>query len=141
MTRAEEMRAAFDRSFAEAPTERGRGIELLRIELAGEPYVIPLGDVASIHVDLKIVPMPATVPTLIGVIAVRGVLIAVYDLRALRGLSTESRPRWIVVADGVGFAFDGFLGHLSVLGSLSRGVVEHDGRLHPVVELKGALHG
>ena len=141
MTRAEQMRAAFDRSFAEPPALEAIGTEVLRIELAGDPYVVALREVSSIHVDLKIVPVPATVATLIGVVAVRGVLIAVYDLRALRGVSTDKRPRWILVADGVGFAFDGFLGHLSVAGTLERGVIEHDGRLHPVVELKGTTHG
>jgi len=141
MSRADELREAFDRGFAEAPAvAAGAGYELLRIELAGESYVVPLADVTSLHVDLRIVPVPATVPTLLGVIALRGAILAVYDLRALLGLATARPPRWIVVAKAIGFAFDGFAGHLRVDDVLVRGVVEHEGRLHPIVDLKGILN-
>jgi chemotaxis signal transduction protein len=141
MSRADELREAFDRGFAEAPAVvSGAGYELLRIELAGEPYVVPLADVTSLHVDLRIVPVPATAPTLLGVIALRGAILAVYDLRALLGLATARSARWIVVANGVGFAFDGFAGHLRVDDVSVRGVVEFEGRLHPIVDLKGVLN-
>ncbi|MEO8844933.1 MAG: chemotaxis protein CheW [Kofleriaceae bacterium] len=141
MSRADELRAAFDRGFAEAPAVvAGAGYELLRIELGGEPYVVPLADVMSLHVDLRIVAVPATVPTLLGVIALRGAIVAVYDLRALLGLATTRAPRWIVLANGAGFAFDGFAGHVRVDDVVVRGVVELAGRLHPIVDLKGLLH-
>ena len=141
MSRADELREAFDRGFAEPPAVvAGAGYELLRIELAGEPYVVPLADVTSLHVDLRIVPVPATVPTLVGVIALRGEILAVYDLRALLGLATARSARWVVVVKAIGYAFDGFAGHLRVDDVSVRGVVEHEGRLHPIVDLKGILN-
>jgi chemotaxis signal transduction protein len=140
--RASELRAAFDRGFAEAPVvEAGGGLELLRIELAGEPYAVALSAISSIHVDLRIVDVPATAPALLGVIALRGAILAVYDLRALLGLATARAPRWLVISNGVGFAFDGFTGHVRVPDARdANGVVEVSGRLHPIIDLGGVLN-
>jgi hypothetical protein len=114
MSRATELRAAFDRGFADAPAgERGGGLELLRVELAGEPYAIALAEISSIHVDPKLTPVPATAPELIGVMAVRGAIVPVYDLRTLLGLATVRPPRWVVISQGLAFAFDAFTGHLA----------------------------
>lgn len=136
MSRADELRAAFDRGFAEAPAgDKRAALELLRIELAGEPHAIALADISSIHVDPKITAVPATAPELIGVIAVRGAIVPVYDLRALLGLATTRAARWIVIAHGAAFAFDAFLGHLAVAELTVRGVVEHAGRNHPIIDL------
>ncbi len=138
MSRADDLREAFDRGFAAAPaTARPPQHELLRIELAGEPHVIPLAAIDSIHVDLPIVPVPATSTTLLGVIAVRGAIVPVYDLRGLLGLATARPPRWLAIAGTSAYAFDGFEGHLAVTDDpRTRGVVSHEGRLHRLIDLE-----
>jgi len=123
--RAAELRAAFDRGFAEAPPGLAPAhVELLRIRLADAPYGINLSAVASIHVDLHIEPMPRTSEELLGVAVVRGTIVPIYDLRRLVGVSTAGKPRWIVLASGRGFAFDGF-----------DGLVRATGRTDPVIDL------
>ena len=114
MSRASELRDAFDRGFAAAPAaDGGARHELLRIELAGEPYALALSEIRSLHVDLAIVPVPSRAPALLGVIALRGAIVPVYDLRRLLGLPTDRPSRWVVVAGNNAFAFDHVAGHFS----------------------------
>jgi purine-binding chemotaxis protein CheW len=146
MTRASELRDAFDRGFAAAPAvDPGTRHELLRIELAGEPYALVLADLSSLHVDLEIVPVPARTPALLGVIALRGTIVPAYDLRLLLGLAATRPPRWLVVAGAGAFAFDQFIGHFSVAELPPGRVVHHEGRPHPLVDfgvaVQGVIHG
>ena len=146
MSRASELRDAFDRGFAAAPAaDGGARHELLRIELAGEPYALALADLSSLHVDLEIVAVPARTPALLGVIALRGAIVPVFDLRRLLGLAATRPPRWLVVVGANAFAFDQFIGHFSVAELPPGRVVHHEGRLHPLVDfgvaLQGVIHG
>lgn len=142
MTRASELRDAFDRGFAAAPAiDRGTGHQLLRIELAGEPYALVLAELSSLHVDLEIVPVPARTPALLGVIALRGAIVPAYDLRRLLGLAATRPPRWFVVVGASAFAFDQFTGHFSVPELPPGRVVHHGGRPHPLVDFAAALQG
>ena len=142
MSRATELRDAFDRAFADAPArERGAQYELLQIELAGEPYAIALADISSLHVDLAIVAVPARAPALLGVIALRGAIVPVYDLRRLLGLAATRPPRWAVLAGDNAFAFDHVAGHFSVAELPAGRVIQRDGRSHPLVDFGVALQG
>lgn len=146
MSRASELRDEFDRSFAAAPAgDVATPYELLQIELAGEPYAIALAEIRSLHVDLAIVAVPTRAPALLGVIARRGAILPVYDLRRLLALPTTRPPRWVVVAGENAFAFDHVAGHFSVAELPAGRVSHHEGRAHPLVDfgvaLQGALHG
>lgn len=116
MTRAHELGDDFDRGFAAAPavaaTAHG---DFLCIRAAGQPWAIPLGDIASLHVDLRIVALPTRAPELLGVAAVRASIVPIYDLRATLGSPGAGVPRWTVVLRRVaGFAFEEYLGHVRV---------------------------
>lgn len=142
MSRASELRDAFDRGFAEAPAPSAAARhELLRIELAGEPYAIALADIASLHIDQKIVPVPAHTPALLGVIAMRGAIVPVYDLRLLLGVAATRPPRWLAIAGANAFAFDHVVGHFSVTELPPGRVIQHAGRMHPLVDFGVALQG
>jgi len=142
VSRATELREAFDRAFADAPAgERATVHELLQIELAGEPYAIALADIDSLHVDLAIVAVPARAPSLLGVIALRGAIVPVYDLRRLLGLAATRPPRWAVLVGGNAFAFDHVAGHFSVAELPAGRVIQRDGRIHPIVDFEVALQG
>jgi hypothetical protein len=145
VSRASELREAFDRGFAAAPAaEPGWRHELLRIELGGEPYAIVLADLASLHVDLEIVPVPTRAPALLGVIAVRGAIVPVFDLRRLLGIAATRPPRWLAIAGANAFAFDHVAGHCFVAELPPGRVIEHAGRNLPLVDfgvaLQGAMH-
>lgn len=146
--RAAQLRAAFDRAFAEPlPGEPVATRELLCVRLAGEPFALALGEIATIHVDVKLVVVPATAPELLGVISVRAQIVPAYDLRAVLGLPCERTPRWLVVARDApaAFAFDGFDGLVRTAevpvassAALSRGAVPIGGRMVSILDLKAA---
>ena len=149
--RLDELRAAFARGFAAAPApEAEPGIELLRIRLGDEPYAIILAECAGLHADLAIVPMPSPARALLGLAAVRAAIVPVYDLRAVLGATTGTRPRWLVIgrdAPVLGFAFEAFDGYVHVAtraigpasGEALRGGVTIEGRYHQVLDL-AAIH-
>jgi chemotaxis signal transduction protein len=112
--RAESMRRAFDRGFAQPRETASRVTEdLLAIRVAGDPYAILLSDVAGLHADKRVSPVPTSARALLGIAGFRGAIVPVYDLRLLLGYPSGPAPRWIVVAASkpVAFAFDGLDGH------------------------------
>jgi chemotaxis signal transduction protein len=113
--RAGEMRRGFDDRFAAAPKPPAPPhVDLLRIRLGGAPYAIAAGDIAELHVGLAVVPLPSPAIELLGVAAVRGQIVPVYDLRRLIGVEPNGAPRWILRIGATGLAFDGFDGQLRV---------------------------
>lgn len=144
--RAQELRAAFDRAFADAPAAYAAPhVDLLRVHVAGAPYAIVLAEIAGLHADLRVAPMPSAAPELLGVVSVRNSIVPVYDLSAVVGV-VRPRPRWLVLArcsPVLAFAFESFDGHARVAdhaiakstGAVVRGVVTLDGRPHQVLDL------
>jgi chemotaxis signal transduction protein len=116
--RVEELRRAFDRSFAGAPPEDTEArCDLLAIRVAGDAYALRLDEVAGLFVDRAVTPLPTPVPELLGLAGFRAALVPVYDLRALLTYSAGDAPRWIVTTAGeaiVGLAFDRFEAHVRV---------------------------
>ena len=117
---AEELRRAFDRSFAEPPAPPAPPLEeLLAIGLGDAPFALRLRDIAGLHADRAITAVPSPLPELLGIARFRSALVPVYDLRALLDQGrAEKNPRWTaLVAAGphlVGLAFERFDGHLRV---------------------------
>ncbi|HEX9707391.1 MAG TPA: chemotaxis protein CheW [Steroidobacteraceae bacterium] len=117
--RAAEFRAAFDRTFAEPiRIETARTTDLLAIRVAGDRYALALAQVAKLLGGPRVTPVPGPVAELVGIASDRSVIFPVYDLGRLLGReASEGAPYWIVVAAGpvaMGFAFDGFDGHVRV---------------------------
>jgi len=111
------MRAEFDRAFASPALPPVRdGARLLGIRVGGDPFALPLAGVLGLHVDRKIVPVPSSAPTLLGLASFRGALAPVHDLRLLLGYPARTPPRWLVLVAGatpLGLAFDAFEGQLA----------------------------
>ncbi|HUB07209.1 MAG TPA: chemotaxis protein CheW [Myxococcales bacterium] len=109
------LRAAFDRSFAEAPAPAGPATEdLLAISIEGQPYALRLSELAGLFADRRVSPLPSPVPELLGLAGLRGRLLPVYDLRRMLGHSPTRDCRWLVVAAAapVALAFDELEGHV-----------------------------
>lgn len=114
---AQDLRGAFDRSFARAATERAEAlVDLLAIRVGGDACAVRLRDTAGLFVDKQTAPLPSPLPELIGIAAFRGTPVPVYDLAALLGATRGARPRWILLLSGraMGVAFEGFEGLLRV---------------------------
>lgn len=118
----ERIRAEFDRAFAApaVPPARDRS-RLLGIRVGGDPFALALTDVLAIHVDRKVVPVPSSALTLIGIASFRGALAPVHDLRLLLGYPARTPTRWLVLISGatpIGLAFDAFDGQIAAPSAL-----------------------
>jgi chemotaxis signal transduction protein len=143
--RADELRRAFDRSFAEPPSEHvARFEDFLAITVGGDAFAIRLGEVAGLFADKAITPVPSAVAELVGVAGFRGAIVPVYDLRALLGYRTSEPSRWLVLVAAKGapvaLAFDHFEGQLRVPPEAvanDEKVGERAGRAREVIRVAG----
>lgn len=115
-TLADALRVAFDRGFVEPPpAERAQAESLLAIEVRGEPYALRLAEVAGVHVDRNVTPLPSPAPALLGVVGFRGRVIPVWDLGRILGHPAAEPPRWLIIAGSaeqpIAFAFETFVHH------------------------------
>ena len=151
--RAEALREAFDRSFAQPPAlEAVRTENLLAIRVVGNPYALRVAEIAGLFADKAVVPVPSAVPELLGVSGLRGAIVPVYDLAALLGYPARAEARWMVLArsrEALALAFGMFEGQLvvSLQDAIStagerpreRGAVRAAGGLRPFVHLPTVL--
>lgn len=112
---AAQLRQDFDHSFAEAVrSETEPKEDFLAIRLGGEEHTIRLDEIANLLPLAALTRFPGPLAELLGVIGFRGVIVPVYDLRALLGYAAQDMPNWLVItkAQPVALAFDAFDGHL-----------------------------
>lgn len=118
---AARLRRMFDDSFAAPPPGAPEHQEdFIAIRVGASPCALRLAEIASLHMDLPILPVPTPRPDLLGIVALRGVLAPLYDLAALLHRAQPTRPRWMIFVRSpelVGFAFESFESHLRVAQS------------------------
>lgn len=155
---AAELKRAFDRGFAEAYRPPADSQEdLLAIALGADPLALRLSEIAGLQTGRMVTPLPGSVPALLGLAAVSGALLPVYDLGTLLGYPTTTTPRWFVVVAAlpVVLSLDRFDGHLRVprhtiteatMANADipgrravREVVHADGQDRPIVHLPSVL--
>jgi chemotaxis signal transduction protein len=115
MSRALEMRATFDRSFAEPPrTEEAPLRDFLGVRVGTDPYAIRLADISGLFADRPVTPLASDDPTFLGIAGVRGAVVPVYDLGAFLGYPPGAARRWLLLIGraALGLAFEAFEGHL-----------------------------
>jgi chemotaxis signal transduction protein len=100
--RLEELRRAFDDSFAlpALPQEVDQE-DMLGIRVGSLQFAVRVNDLAGVHACRKIVALPESVEGLLGVVGLRGRLVAVYDLAELLGaevLAAATPRRALTVA-------------------------------------------
>jgi len=116
------LRLAFDRTFAEPMRiETDAREALLAIRVGAENFAIRLSEVAGLHADKKITPIPGGHASLMGIAGFRGAVLPVYRLHVLLGLAAPPAAggaprRWLVIAAAapVALAFDAFEGQRRV---------------------------
>lgn len=121
--RADELRAQLDASFAE-PREvvRPAMSALLAIRAGEELRAVQVAELHAVLADRPITRLPTPVPELLGLCAIRGAIVPVYDLAALLGGHVQRRhaPRWIMLAQHrelIALAFDALDAQLIVPAS------------------------
>jgi purine-binding chemotaxis protein CheW len=135
--RAEDLAAAFDRSFAEARAPAGAATDdFLAIHVGGVPHALHLVDIAGLHHWRQPAWLPGPVAELSGIVSLRGTLMPVYDLAALLGYAAVAVPRWMAVAAAapVAFAVESFDGHFRVArDAVDSSNDDTSGQIHQVV--------
>jgi chemotaxis signal transduction protein len=112
---ADDLRSRFDHEFALPIAAKATDeLDLLAIRIDGDPHAIRLAEITGVFTDQPIAPAPSTAPSFIGLTGVRTSIVPVFDLAVLLGYPRATRPRWLVVAEQLGFAFDTFEGHVRV---------------------------
>lgn len=142
--RLSELRAAFDESFAAPAAQRDVDYEdMLAIDVGGRAYAARVTELSGVHAFRKVAPLPNRAPGQLGVVGIRGRLVAAYRLSDILGAEARSSsPRWLLVAHGsqVGLAIEGLTSYVRVapsslyparddqtLGKHIREVLVHDG--------------
>ena len=114
--RLDELRHSFDSSFSRPPPpQKDAGEALLRLQVGGASLGVRLHQLAGLHLMPRLVRLPGGPASLLGLVGIRGQLIAVHDLAALLGLPPGEPPKWLLLAGGarrVGLAATGFEGQL-----------------------------
>ncbi|HEX2009632.1 MAG TPA: chemotaxis protein CheW [Roseateles sp.] len=113
--RIAQWREAFDRAFADPLPEPGPApIDYLGLSLAGQPHALRLAELATLQaLEGSPLPYPGAPPQLLGLIALRGKVLPLFDLQALLGLGPGQRPTWLVLPRNaaLALAFEHFDGH------------------------------
>jgi two-component system chemotaxis response regulator CheV len=141
------LKAAFDASFAVPTAAEPRDREeLLVIRAGGRPAAVRVRHVAEVHPCPPLTRLPSERPALAGLAAVRGSLVAVYDLATLAAFGEPvERPGLLFLCAedrSVALLFHELLGHRSVPPEALHSPVHVDGstRASVVVTIDDTNH-
>lgn len=114
-----ELRRTFDRTFAAPPAARAETSErMIAIRVAGESFMLRGDHTTGLFKASRIVPLPSRIPELLGIAAVRGVLVPVFSLQALLNVPPHGGTAfWLALANReapVALAFDELEGQVEV---------------------------
>lgn len=114
-----ELQRSFDASFeAPALTREVDHEDMLAIQVHAGSFAVRISELAGVHAVRKIVPLPGAVLGLVGLVGVRGRLVAAYRLSDLIGQAAPESPlRWFLLCRDefqVGLAIEGIDAYLRV---------------------------
>lgn len=120
--RLRELQHHFDESFARPQDTSTTFLHKMLAIQAGEGrVVVRLSEIGGIHACPPIVALPSPRPSLLGIVGVRGRLLAVYSLAALlRAPNAEVAPRWLLLpqeSDQIALAVEGIDAFLNIESS------------------------
>jgi chemotaxis signal transduction protein len=102
-TRVAEMSRLFDGSFA-APAQSDRSAveHVLAVKVGGERLAVFVNDLSGLTVARgTILPVPSSVPELLGITGIHSVVVPVFNLAALLGIGHGSgQYRWLLLCGG-----------------------------------------
>lgn len=144
--RASDLRRDFDATFAKTPLDIAVAThDFLMIRVSGEPFAMrvrDVGRVGRVTGTSQILAVPTRRATVLGVIAIRGVVVAVHSLASLLGHLSKDSPKWIAIAAGAettGLAFDELEKFVRIHDAGKERVLVHDGLARPIVDVAAIL--
>jgi chemotaxis signal transduction protein len=116
---AADLRLEFDNTFAAPPPGPAEDREsLITLRVAGEALAVRTRHITGVAKRRRIMPVPSRVPGLLGITAIRGALLPVYDLAVLLGLpAAASEGSWLILTNPetpIGLIFDEFEGQIEI---------------------------
>jgi chemotaxis signal transduction protein len=147
--RLDDLRRSFDESFAVPswPEEIDQE-DMLGIQVGSGQFAVRVSELAGVHASRKIVGLPGAIVGLLGVVGIRGKLVAAYRLSDLLGSgSAEGRPRWMLVCRGdshVGLTIEALDGYMRVSSSLVHAARNEEGlseHVREILQHKGVTRG
>jgi chemotaxis signal transduction protein len=138
------MRAEFDQAFATPAADTvASTTDLLAVRVGGDAFALRLSDIAGLHVNLPVVPIPTPAQHLLGIAAIRGVMAPVYDLAGLLGYSPAPTTRWVVMVKApqmIGLALESFEAQVRVSDLLlNLNIPDPTGRPRVTAHAQGAV--
>ncbi len=142
--RAALLRRDFDRSFAVPPEcERADGERLIAVTIAGHPHALRLSEVTGLLAGRRIVPLPSSVSSFLGIAGYRSLIIPVFDVAVLLGYPPASEPRWIALAGTselpIGLAFEHFEAQIRMTGNFGDGAVRDGAVVRSILSIAALL--
>jgi hypothetical protein len=139
-----ELRRSFDQGFAAAPATEVAAVEdLLAVRVAGEHYAVRLAEIAGVAANRRIVPVPSRRSDLLGVAAIRGNLVPVYNLAVLLGHDPGPRPvAWLALcgsAEPLALGFEELESFLRVPRAHVGEVVRVGAQARRVIDIRSIL--
>ena len=141
-----DLRRDFDNTFAAPPAGPGEDREsLISLRVTGEALAVRTLHVTGVAKRGRILPVPTSVPGLLGITAIRGTLLPVYDLAALLGLpAAAAEGAWLILTNPktpIGLIFDEFEGQMEIARACLYESDGSDARKHlPVIARIGAAN-
>ena len=145
--RADRLRAEFDGAFAApiAATDQ-TSVDLLLVRAGDVAFAILRADITGLHADVAIIPVPTRAAELLGLAAIRNVVVPVYAIDRIIGSARSTTPRWLVTTPTCALAFEAFDGYRRVAnlpavetkGHL-RGVVDTGGEIRPILDIDSVV--
>lgn len=153
----EELRRAFDATFAARRPLPAELVDLVAVRAGGLSCAVRVAEIGGVAPYRCVASLPSEEPSLLGIAAVRGEVLPVYDLAALAGSGVAGAPRWMLLSRGaerVALAFDAIEEYLRVARTafvaapppepeakpVAAEFVRGPSSLRPVVSVSALLH-
>jgi len=148
---AAELRRMFDESFAAAALQsRSKRNDLLLLRVRRSAFAVRIDELAAVSRCPRLTPLPSQMPSVLGLVGLRGGLVVAHSLAALMGeppSTLDERAILLLAArePSVGLLADELLGHLqvedeaicsdSVPGRWSEAMVDGGGTRYPLASI------
>ena len=99
----EALRREFDSGFATEPAARTQRVDLLALRVGGGPFAVRVSELAGVVPFHAVAPLPCDDRAMLGIAAVRGAALPVYDLATLLGREASASTRWMLLSAGAGY--------------------------------------
>ncbi len=141
--RTEQMRRAFDETFARAAEPAHDQTDMLLVSVGGQDRAIRLHQISKVARNPGIVRVPARAEGFLGVAGIRGAVLPVFSLSTLTGVG-EGEPHWLLIVggnatqDAMAFACEAVRGYVRVNGKdeVGRDIVQVGTANYALIDLE-----